>query len=203
MEKRPDLADLYAAALGLLHEPAQEIGARTRVAYICHSMREVMNRVLGAMGHDSAPRVRPASEKLVQQLPNLLARFPGLELDSEGELVQIPQAVAGALDQLIKTSVQEQRRSRDDVASLLTDDGNADHVAVTRWIKSRGFFVKWAHLHDSDVLEDALPSDDEIRVHIDVFESLFDGVITAFFASRHSVDALLAELNTIMEDENG
>jgi hypothetical protein len=101
---------------------------------------------------------------------------------------------------LIKTAVQEQRRSRDDVASLLTDDGNTKSHAVDRWIESRSFFTRWAHLHarTRDLAE--LPTDDEIRSHIMVFEELFDGVITAFFTLRRSIDDLLAEINAESEE---
>lgn len=200
-ERRPELAEMYGAALELLHESPTSLSSRTRISYICHSMREVMNRVLGAMGTPVAPKVKPSTEKQVQGLPDLLASFPGLDLDSDSELVQIPHGVAEAMDRLFKAAVQEKRRSRDDVASLLTDDGNTGHAAVAKWIDSRGFFVKWAHLHDRQSEQAELPSDDEIKVHVGVFEELFDGVITAFFTIRHSIDDLLAEINAT-EDEN-
>ncbi|SDG95687.1 hypothetical protein SAMN04515691_4006 [Leifsonia sp. 98AMF] len=103
------------------------------------------------------------------------------------------------MDKLFKAAVHEKRRIRDDIAALITDDGNAGHVAVSRWIESRGFFVKWAHLHDRDVKDADLPSDDEIRSHVEVFDELLDGVINPFFATRHAIDDLLAEINTTGE----
>ena len=173
--------------------------SRTRVAFIGHCMREVMNRVLGALGRPTAPRFKPSSSEQVKALPDLLARFPELELDREGDSVPVPQEVAAAMDMLFKAAVQEKRRIRDDVAALITDDDNAGHVAVSQWIESRAFFVKWAHLHDRDVAEADLPSDEEIRGHVSVFEELLDGVLTAFFASLHSIDDLLNEINATDE----
>ena len=41
---------MYRAALVRLTESAEVGDERTRIAYICHSMREVMNRVLRPMG---------------------------------------------------------------------------------------------------------------------------------------------------------
>jgi hypothetical protein len=201
-ERRFDLASMYRATLLLLSRPAGADDGRTRISHICHSMREVMNRVLGAMGTTASPRIKPSSSKQVQELPDLLARFPGLALDADGESIPVPRDVAQIFNKLIKTAVQEKRRSRDDVASLLTDDGNSEHLAVKRWVESRDFFVKWAHLHDSETLPHQLPSDDLIRAHVEVFDELFDAVITAFFSLRHSIDDLLAEINSLEEVGN-
>jgi hypothetical protein len=198
-DKRPDLASFYRVALMLFTGELQVPDSRTRVAFIGHCMREVMNRVLGALGRPTAPRFKPSSSEQVKALPDLLARFPELELDREGDSVPVPQEVAAAMDMLFKAAVQEKRRIRDDVAALITDDDNASHAAVSQWIESRAFFVKWAHLHDRDVAEADLPSDEEIRGHVSVFEELLDGILTAFFASLHSIDDLLNEINATDE----
>lgn len=194
-ERRPDLADMYRAALGQLSVPSVEAATRTRISYICHSMREVMNRVVNAMGRPIAPAVKPSTRDQVQQLPDLLSRFPDLQFDVGQELIPIPREVAVAMESLFKAAVQEKRRSRDDVASLLTDDGNTAHAAVSKWIEARDFFVKWTHIHDRIVPSGELPSDDEIRAHMATFEMLFDGVITQFFTARQSIEDLLAEIN--------
>lgn len=199
---RSDLADMYRSALHLLASAPEEGMQRTRMSYICHSMREVMNRVLGAMGSNASPRTKPPTTVQVQALPNVVAQYPDLALDAEGESIPVPQAVAAIFDKLIKTAVQEKRRSRDDVAALLTDDGNSEHAAVSRWIEARTFFVKWAHLQDTQLNIAELPMDDVIRDHVGVFEELFDGVITGFFALSHSVEDLLAEINAPMKDSD-
>lgn len=198
-DKRAELANFYRTALRLLSDELQLFDARTRVALVGHCMREVMNRVLGALGRPTAPRFKPSSGDQLKTLPDLLARFPELELDREGGSVPVPQEVAAAMDMLFKAAIHEKRRIRDDVAALITDDDNASHVAVSQWIESRGFFVKWAHLHERDVAEADLPSDDEMWEHVRVFEELLDGVITAFFASLHSIEDLLSEINATEE----
>jgi len=202
LEKRPDLASLYRSAVTLLSQPPGAGDERTRVAYICHAMREVMNRVLAAMGRTASPRIKPGTGVQVQALPDVLSRFPDLTLNTDGESIPVPRAVAEIFDRLIKTAVQEKRRSRDDVASLLTDDGNSDHLVVTRWIEARGFFARWAHLGDELPDQSTLPSDETIRKHLAVFEDLFDAVITAFFTVRHSIDDLLADINAPQEGEH-
>ncbi len=196
-KRRPDLASMYRAALVLLAEPAKTGDERARISHICHSMREVMNRVLGAMGTTASPRIRPSSADQVQALPDLLSQFPGLSLDGEGDSIPVPRAVAVNFEKLIKTAVQEKGRSRDDIASLLTDDGNRDHLAVRRWIETRTFFVKWAHLHDVPPELSRLPTDDLLRTHVAVFDELFDAVITGFFERLHSVEDLLADINAV------
>lgn len=198
-DKRPELANFYRTALRLLSDEVGVFDARTRVAFIGHCMREVMNRVLGALGRPTTPRFKPSSGDQVKALPDLLARFPKLELDGNGHSVPVPREVAAAMDKLFKAAIHEKRRIRDDVAALITDDDNASHVAVSQWIESRGYFVKWAHLHERDVVEADLPSDDEIWEHVSVFEELLDGVITAFFDSLHSIDDLLSQINATEE----
>ena len=192
---RADLADMYRSALDLLASVPEGGTQRTRISYVCHSMREVMNRVLGVMGTSASPTIKPPTKVQVQALPNVVAQYPGLALDADGESIPVPQAVAAMFDKLIKTAIQEKRRSRDDVAALITDDGNSEHAAVRRWIDARSFFAKWAHLHDIQVEVCDLPGDGVIREHINVFDELFDGVITGFFALSHSIEDLLAGIN--------
>ncbi|MGB3185209.1 MAG: hypothetical protein WBG36_13975 [Ornithinimicrobium sp.] len=198
-DRRPDLASMYRAALILLSEPAKAGDERTRVSHICHSMREVMNRVLRAMGINPSPRIKPSSGAQVQGLPDLLSQFPELSFDGDGDSIPVPRAAAVIFEKLIKTAVQEKRRSRDDIASLLTDDGNSAHVAVKRWGETQRFFVKWAHLHDEPTRPLELPSDDLIQMHVAVFDELFDAVITDFFERLHSIEDLLADINAVQE----
>lgn len=201
-ERHPDIASMYRAALVLLAEPANNGDERTRISYICHSMREVMNRVLGAMGVSATQRIKPSSGDQVQELPNLLAQFPDLTFDGEGDSVPVPRGVAEVFEKLVKTAVQEKGRSRDSIAALLTDDGNREHLAVTRWSETLRFFVKWAHLHDDPVESSKLPSDELIRARVAVFDELFDAVITDFFARLHSIDELLADINAPQESSD-
>ena len=186
---------MYLAALSLLDAPPDNLSARVRISHICHSLREVMNRVISSMETSAAPEIKPSTSELVQSLPDLLVDFSSLDQESNTELVQIPRSVADVLEQLFKSAVGEKRRSRDSVASFLTDDGNAEHTAVTKWIHARNFFVKWSHLGDRQLEPNELPSDDQIRQHLAIFDELFDGVTTAFFTISHSIEDLLVEIN--------
>ena len=112
----------------------------------------------------------------------------------------MPQPVAAAFDKLIKTAVQEKVRSRDIAAAMLTDDGNAKHPAVGQWMDARGFFVKWAHIHAEPSDPASLPTDDDIRRHVQVVEDLIEGVTRLFFDARRAVDDLLIEINRTEEE---
>ena len=196
LERHADLASMYQAALRILSTEVDESDRRMRVAYICHAMREVMNRFADAVGANSSERIKPPSDVQVQALPDLLAGHFDLVLDqAEQELIPVPQPVAAAFDKLIKTAVQEKVRSRDIAAAMLTDDGNAKHPAVGQWMDTRRFFITWAHIHAEATELVALPSDDYIQDQVRVVEDLIEGVTRLFFDARHAVDDLLAEIN--------
>lgn len=201
-EKHADLASVYRSALFLLSEVPVKGDERTRISYICHSMREVMNRVPQAMGSPRLDQIEPSTTDQVEGLPDLFSQYPEMALDADGESVPVPHDVAVVFDALIKTAIREKARSRGDVASLLTDDGNSAHAGVRKWIVSRRFFVKWAHFHDKVYELHELPSDALIRTHVYVFDQLFDGVITAFFTNLHSIEGMLAEINAHGEESD-
>ncbi|PZE75333.1 hypothetical protein DEI82_08300 [Curtobacterium sp. MCBD17_019] len=82
---------------------------------------------------------------------------------------------------------------------MLTDDANRSHYAVSRWIQANNFFVKWAHIHVKLDVHESVPTDIEIANHIEIFEELMDGVATAFFDRRRTVQNLLADINATDE----
>lgn len=198
-DNRAELAGVYRTALRLLSGELEVSDPRTRVAFIGHCMREVMNQVLRALGRSSSPKFKPSSEDQVKELPDILARFGELELDRENDFVPVPREVATAMDMLFKAAINEKQRVKDDIASLITDDDNSNHPAVKAWNDSRKFFVKWAHLSEQDVAVSDLPSDEQIRGHISVFEELLDGVVIGFFVSLHTLENLLNEINAARE----
>lgn len=199
-ERQPELADAYRAALSMLEQEPCLLGARIRVSFICHAMREVMAKSVRSFARSSVPRIKPSSKEQVLALPSLRAQHPDMDLGSGGPIVQIPTDVAAAFENLLTTAVQETRRIRSDVASLLTDDSNESHMTVNLWIQTNRFFVKWAHLHDDGTEQETLPNDNELRTRIAVFEELIDGVLTEFFALQHLVADILAEINSGYED---
>lgn len=196
-EKRPDLASMYRAARALLAEAAKPGDERTRVSHICHSMREIMNRLPGALGIPGTGSGGPRSSTHVRKLPVLAARFPNLDLVQDAENVPVPQELAAVLDDLIKAAVAEDGRVAANAAALLTDDGNTTHPAVREWKALVDYFVKWAHLHDSQSSLETIPSDDDMRQQIGLAESLMDGVRAEFFDSLHAIEDILAEANLV------
>lgn len=196
-EKRPDLASMYRAAHELLAGTAKPGDERTRVSYICHSMREIMNRLPGALGIVGAVSGGPRSSTQVRKLPALASRFPNLDLRQEVENVPVPQELAVVLDELVRAAVAEDGRVATNAAALLTDDGNTKHPAVREWRDTTDFFVKWAHLHDEQSDPEVIPSDDDLRQRIELAEALMDGIRAEFFDSLHAIEDLLAEANQL------
>ena len=198
-EKRPDLASMYRAARELLAGTAKPGDERTRVSYICHSMREIMNRLPGAINIVGAARggQGPRSSTHVRKLPALAARFPNLDLRQGVENVPVPQELAIVLDELVRAAVAEDGRVAANAAALLTDDGNTKHPAVREWMDTTDFFVKWAHLHDNQSDHELIPSDDDLRQRIELAEALMDGVRAEFFDSLHAIEDLLAGANQL------
>lgn len=198
-EQRPDLASMYRVARELLTSAAKPGDERTRVAYICHSMREIMNRLPGALGIAGGASGGPRSSTHVRKLPALAARFPNLDLLQEVENVPVPQELAALLDDLVKAAIAEDGRIAANAAALLTDDGNTRHPAVREWRDITDFFVKWAHLHDDQSDRNSMPSDDDLRQRIELSETLMDGIRAEFFDSLHAIEDLLAEANQLNE----
>lgn len=172
---------------------------RTRVSHISHSMREVMNRLPGALGIAGAASGGPRSSTQVRKLPALVARFPNLDLLQEVENVPVPQELAALLDELVKAAVVEDGRVAANAAALLTDDGNTNHHVVREWREITSFFVKWAHLHDEKSGPESIPSDDDLKQRIELAETLMDGIRAEFFDSLHAIEDLLAEANQLNE----
>ncbi|APF41187.1 hypothetical protein [Neomicrococcus aestuarii] len=196
-EKRPDLASMYRAARELLASASEPGDERSRVSHICHSMREIMNRLPSALGIAGAASGGPRSSTHVRKLPALVARFPNLDLLQEVENVPVPRELAALLDELVRAAAAEDGRVAANVAALLTDDGNTNHPAVREWRDITDFFVKWAHLHDEQSDPESIPSDDDLRRWIDLAETLMDGIRAEFFDSLHAIEDLLAEANQL------
>ena len=194
-EKRPDLASMYRGARELLASTSNPGDERTRVSHICHSMREIMNRLPGALGIAGAGSGGPRSSTHVRKLPAIAARFPNLELLQDVENVPVPQELAALLGELVKTAVAEDGRVAANAAALLTDDGNIKHPAVREWRDLTDFFVKWAHLHDEQSDAQCIPSDDDLMQRIKLAEALMDGIRAEFFDSLHAIEDLLTEAN--------
>ncbi len=167
---------MYRAARELLASAPRPGDERTRVSHICHSMREIMNRLPGALGIVGTGGGGPRSSTHVRKLPALAARFPNLDLRQEVENVPVPQELAVLLDELVKAAVAEDGRVAANAAALLTDDGNTKHPVVRDWRTINDYFVKWAHLHDEQSDPELIPSDDDLRQRIELAEALMDGI---------------------------
>lgn len=198
-KQRPDLASMYRAARGLLAGNAKPGDERTRVSHICHSMREVMNRLPTALGIAGAESAGRPSQDHVRKLAEVAAQFPNVDLVQDIENVPVPQRLASLLNDLIKAAMAEDRRRRADVAALLTDDGDTEHPAVIEWTRLSRFFVKWTHLQNEQSDAHSIPSDDELRLRIELAEALMDGIRAEFFENLHAIEDLLTEANQIVE----
>ncbi|WP_181435151.1 hypothetical protein [Curtobacterium sp. MCBD17_019] len=158
-----------------------------------------MTKTVGLLAKSASPPISPSIAEQMKVLPRLAAEYSDMDLMQDAERILIPGKVAAALATLIKAAVQDENRNRDGVASMLTDDANRSHYAVSRWIQANNFFVKWAHIHVKLDVHESVPTDIEIANHIEIFEELMDGVATAFFDRRRTVQNLLADINATDE----
>ena len=97
-ERSPKLAGAYQMALENLHRTAIDDCASARVSVVCHCMRELMIGLPAVMADDPEPRPDPSSNSLTQQLPELLAKHPDLDLGVDQDIVPVPKAVAQILN---------------------------------------------------------------------------------------------------------
>lgn len=186
---------MYLAARELLTIQANPGYGRTRVSHICHSMREVMVRLPEVVGNDGQAKDKARSKDFVQKLPDLVAKYPALDLTQDAENVPVPQEIARVLDKIIKAAVSENGRFLANIATFLTDDGNTKHPAVREWYTTYRFFVKWAHLHDIQSSLETLPPDQDLINRITAIEVLIDGKRAEFFDSLHEIEEILAAAN--------
>ncbi|KPN22034.1 hypothetical protein AO716_03280 [Arthrobacter sp. Edens01] len=203
-EQRPELGHTYRGARELLNatpDPGQE---RTRVLLICHSMREVINRLptavmlgRGSIYHSAEANHKTSSE-LVRGLPSFRVDYPEMDLSLEVENVPVPHGVAVALNRLIDAAVHENQRRLSDIATFLTDDANPKHPAVRDWRGLSEYFTRWAHL--SDKPEQSIPTDQQLAAKIRIFEEHVDAIRLAFFESKSVVEGLLAAANALIEE---
>lgn len=200
-EKRPDIASMYRSARGLLASPSQPGDERTRVSHICHSMREVMIRLPAVIGNGGTGKRVVRSADYVRNLPEILLRYPALDLFQDAENVPVPREIARVLGDIIRAAVSENGRILANIATFLTDDGNTKHPAVREWHKTYNYFVKWAHLHDSQSSLDTLPSDDDLLERITAIEALMDGKRAEFFDSLHEIEDILAAANQLIDGD--
>lgn len=203
-EQKPELGATYRVARELLAKPADPGERRTRVLLICHSIREVMNRLPTAVMLERGNLNRSVvanhkrSSDLVQGLPNLRVEYPEMELSVEAENVPVPREVALAFNRLIDAAVHEDQRRLSDLAAFLTDDANPKHPAVREWRGLSEYFTRWAHL--SDKSDESIPTDEQLADKIRVFEEHVDAIRLAFFESKSIVEDLLAAANRPVEE---
>lgn len=198
-DKKPDLASTYRAAVSMLGAKPDAGHERTRILLICHSMREVMNRLptaallgQGAASQDEVDGYVPASVQ-VRDLPQLRIDHPDMDLTQEAENVPVPKPAAMALSRLIDTASYEDRRRLSSLAAFLTDDGNPKAPAVKEWRDLSEYFVRWGHLHDK--FEADLPTDEELAAKIGIFDDHVDAIRSAFFESKSLIEDILTSAN--------
>lgn len=203
-EKKPDLASTYRGALLLLRSAPDPGHERTRIMLVCHSMREVMNRLPTAVmlgrGSVNGERIKKhkKSADQVRELPKLRVDYPDVDLTQEAENILVPRQVAVTLGNLIDAAIYEDQRRLGDLAAFLTDDANPKHPAVSEWRDLSEYFTRWAHLRDQ--AEEAVPSDNELIQRVRVFEDHVDAIRLAFFESKAVIEDLLAAANQTVDE---
>jgi hypothetical protein len=194
-EEHQDLASLYESALFFLNNSLMTGNERTRLSLICHSMRELVNRLPDAFGIPSPDGARSDYSNQYQLLSDIAVKYPNLDLLASIEYVPVPQELAVALENLIANSKVANIRRVDQLAAMLTEDQNSRHPVVKEWKKLSQFFVEWAHLSRAQSLIANLPTEDELRSQIRSVEEIIYGIVAPFFDNRHLIDEILKNAN--------
>lgn len=200
-ERSPKLAGAYQMALENLHRTAIDGCASARVSVVCHCMRELMIGLPAVMADDPEPRPDPSSNSLTQQLPELLAKHPDLDLGVNQDIVPVPKAVAQILNSLLGTVVREKGRNQRIAAALITGGHDVKHPVIKQWGDAYNFFVGWTHLDRNQERERELPSDDVLMSNIKIVEDVVEVRTKVFFENVHAIEDLLNEINEQVEDQ--
>lgn len=195
VHQSPRLAGMYTSALSMLGSESESGSETARVSMICHCLRELMLSLPAAMADSAIERPKPSSGKLVEQLPDLLAEHPDVDLGIDQDLVPVPKKVANALARLVATVTKERGRNRGNVAALLNGGEDPQHPAVTEWLATYQYFVGWAHLDRNHERGGELPSNDELLRALRVVEDAIEMRTSVFFDNLHAVEGLLASAN--------
>jgi hypothetical protein len=197
--RSPKLAAMYRRTLLELSCEALPGDEVARVAVICHCIRELVNGLPLVLSDFDEKRPRPSADSLTKKLPKLLTRH-AVDLALDQDIVPVPREVAHAFHRLVATAVKEEGRNKRGAAALVTGGKDTKHPAVKQWGDAYRFLVGWAHLdrnHDEDRV---LPSDNEIRDVLRVFEDVIDVRTTAFFENVAAINDLLVDINASEEE---
>jgi hypothetical protein len=199
--RSPRLLGVYQSAVDALATPSVPDREAVRILLICHCMRELMNGLPTVMTDSVIQRPSPSSQALLQKLPALRAKHPGLDLELNQDLIPIPRTLALEIDALINAATQEAGRNRRNAAGLVTGGTDDTHPAIKQWQDAYGFFVGWAHLDRNYERERELPSDETLLDHIRVVEDVIVVRSTLFFDNLQAIEDLLAVANDVGEGD--
>jgi len=147
-------------------------------------------------------RPKPSSGSLIGKLPDTLAKYPGLDLSADQDVIPVPTQVASAFDALVEAATKEAGRNRYNTAALVTGGTDTKHPAIKQWMDAYQFFLGWTHLdrfHDQDR---TMPLDDELIDKLRIVEDVIEVRINAFFENVRSVEDLLAEINATSDGDS-
>ncbi|MCV7254720.1 hypothetical protein H7J86_21395 [Mycobacterium hackensackense] len=200
-ERSPRLAGMYRTALRILESDAEEGCEAARISLVCHCMRELMAGLPSALAVDSIPRQNPTSSGLTKKLPELLRKYPGVDLNEDLDMVPVPKEVSRAIDSIISTAAKEESRNRLNTASLVTGGKNGKHPAVNQWMETYRFFLGWTHIDRNHDAGKPLPSDAQVLANIEVVADVIRVRTAAFFDNLRSLGPLLDDINALVEED--
>lgn len=155
-----------------------------------------MNGLPSAILEGATTTPRPSSATLTKSLSQLASDHPGLDLDADLEIVPVPQKVAHAFSEIIKTANIEERIRRSNDANVVTGGPDPGHPTIRQWKGARDFFMEWTHIDRDDRRMRELPGDVELLQMIAVVEDVIEVRTAQFFENLHAVEDLLDEANT-------
>jgi hypothetical protein len=194
-ERVPSLAELYDSALWLMHDRP----LRARVRLVSHCVREVVNRLPGAVAATTVTKrveYRVFVERIVAVWPTADVSVLVTETPDAPVEVPIPRAAYLAVNALATEHAQSQPFEMKLRALFGGGDGLATSLtqpAVRAFKKVYDWFV--ARAHDRLEIDAVLCTEEELQLNFAAFERGLYTLTGEWLEVQEKVDELLDEAN--------
>ena len=192
----PQLAEMYAGALRLLHNT--ELPAQPR--FVAHAVREICNRLPDAVnGPEESSRVQYPKlvgrlDSLWQEMPPSLA--PGLE---PHDTVPVSAAIVRQLEDLVlahrEPSATRAKAAQRMFEALAPDNAGVGHElrpVINQWMGLGRWSTRTCHVPNND----DRCSRAELEHQFQLFENTLASVFEQFYQPLSELDEILEEANT-------
>jgi hypothetical protein len=207
-DKAPPLAELYEAAVGMLHQPTFP----GRLRFVCHAARDIGNRLAEYLG-GARDAERLAYDERLEQLA-VAYEEAGFRFDGQGTMdveleatssatVQIPVHLHREMEHLIVAHRQASDRNDAKATRLfmIMAPENKSQIgtfgpALKQWKRLRRWFNGSAHdAGPGTPIEKIRQRDDQLLEKFSQFEAILGSLVGGFYRTLRDLDGILDDAN--------